>query len=154
MLQTIPAIVTKGKNIMPDLERYTVTIPKELFRSFDERNVRKGYRNRSEAIRDLIRAALIAEQWDDPNETVAASITMVYDHTTRDLTGKINDAQLQYRALVVSALHVHLDEDHCLNVIVLRGKSHEIRELADALGCIKGVKHAQLSLTTDGRDLH
>ena len=138
---------------MSDLERYTVTMPQDLFRAFDESIARKGYRNRSEAMRDLVRAALVQEQWENPDEHVAATMTLIYDHHTRDLSEKINEIQHHHGDLVVSTLHVHLDHHNCLEVIVLRGASRDVRALADALGCIKGVKHAQLALTTEGRDL-
>ena len=139
---------------MSDLERYTVTMPRDLFRSFDESIARKGYRNRSEALRDLVRAALVEEQWENPDESVAATMTLIYDHHTHDLSEKINAIQHVHGELVVSTLHVHLNHHNCLEVIVLRGLARDVRALADSLGSIKGVKHAQLALTTDGKDLH
>ena len=139
---------------MSDLERYTITMPRELLAAFDAWNARKGYKNRSEAIRDLVRAALVREEWTRPGARVAASLTLVYDHHVRSLTEKINALQHDHEGLVVSALHVHLDHHNCLEVIVLRGKAGEIQSLADALACIKGVKHAQLTLTAEGKSLH
>jgi CopG family nickel-responsive transcriptional regulator len=136
-----------------DLERYTITMPRELFVAFDQRNERKGYRNRSEAIRDLVREALIKESWANPDERVAATVTLVYDHHTRTLGEKITEVQHDYGELIVSTLHVHLDHHNCLEVIVLRGPARQIQAAADALGCIKGVKHAQLTLTTEGKGL-
>lgn len=138
---------------MSDLERYTVTMPRELLEAFDVRNQKKGYRNRSEALRDLVRSALVAEQWGDPRQRVAATFTMVYDHHTRQLSDKITAVQHDYGPLIVSTLHVHLDHDNCLEVLVMRGKSGEIREVADRLAAIKGIKHAQLSLTAEGKSL-
>ena len=138
---------------MSELERYTVTMPRELLEAFDRRNEAKGYRNRSEALRDLVRAALVEEEWADPGERAAATLTLVYDHHTRGLNEKITHIQHRFEGLAVSTLHVHLDHEHCLEVIVLRGMTRRIRELADALSCIKGVKHAKLSLTTEGKGL-
>lgn len=138
---------------MSDLERYTIAIPQELFAAFDERNRRKGYKNRSEAIRDLMREALVKEEWADPEARVAATVTMVYDHHTRTLTDRITEVQHGHGDLIVSTLHVHLDHHNCLEVVVLRGKAHEIQALADALRCIKGVKHAQLTVTTEGKSI-
>lgn len=138
---------------MSDLERYTITMPHELFAAFDERNKQKGYRNRSEAIRDLVREALVKEEWANPDERVAATVTMVYDHHTRALADKITEVQHDFGDLIVSTLHVHLDHHNCMEVIVLRGLAREIHAVADALTCIKGVKHAQLTLTTEGRGL-
>jgi CopG family transcriptional regulator, nickel-responsive regulator len=139
---------------MTDLERYTITMPRELFEAFDAWNARKGYKNRSEAIRDLVRAALVREEWSHPKAHVAASLTLVYDHHVHELSEKITELQHDHEGLVVSALHVHLDHHNCLEVIVLRGKAGEIQALADALACIKGVKHAQLTLTAEGKSLH
>jgi CopG family transcriptional regulator, nickel-responsive regulator len=138
---------------MTDLERYTITMPRSLFDAFDALNERKGYRNRSEAIRDLVRAALVHEEWARPDQPVAATLTLVYDHHTRELSEKINHIQHDHGDKIVSAMHVHLDHHNCLEVIVLRGPAGEIRALGDAISSIKGVKHAQLSLTTQGKDL-
>jgi CopG family nickel-responsive transcriptional regulator len=138
---------------MSDLERYTVTMPRELFEAFDAWNARKGYKNRSEAIRDLVRAALVREQAGHPGARVAASLTLVYDHHVRALTEKITQLQHDHEGLVVSALHVHLDHHNCLEVIVLRGRAGRIEALADSLACIKGVKHAQLAITSEGKSL-
>jgi CopG family nickel-responsive transcriptional regulator len=135
---------------MSDLERYTITIPQELFAAFDKRNKRKGYKNRSEAIRDLIREVLIQEEWADPRAQVAATMTLVYDHHTRALTDKIIDVQHDHCEMIVSTLHVHLNHHNCLEVVVLRGTAKEIQKLADSLACLKGVKHAHLALTTEG----
>jgi CopG family nickel-responsive transcriptional regulator len=126
-------------------------MPGDLFAAFDERNRRKGYKNRSEAIRDLVREALVREEWANPDERVAATITLVYDHHTRSLTDKITEVQHDYGELVVSTLHVHLDHHNCLEVIVARGLARQIHALADAMTTIKGVKHAQLALTTEGK---
>lgn len=138
---------------MSDLERYTIAIPKDLFAAFDERNRLKGYKNRSEAIRDLMREALVKEEWSDPEARVAATVTLVYDHHTRSLTDKITEVQHDYGEMIVSTLHVHLDHHNCLEVVVMRGIAKDIQALANALGCIKGVKHAQLTLTTEGKSI-
>ena len=138
---------------MSELERYTITMPTDLFRAFDERNERKGYRNRSEAIRDLVREALVREEWGDPARQVAATLTLVYDHHTRTLGDKLTDLQHDHGEIIVSTLHVHLDHHHCLEVIVLRGPSAKIRALADAVAALKGVMHSTLALSTIGEGL-
>ncbi len=135
---------------MSELQRYTIAIPADLSNAFDKRNKRKGYQNRSEAIRDLIRGALIAEEWDDPTARVAATITLVYDHHTRTLTDRITELQHDYGEMIVSSLHVHLDHHNCLEVVVVRGIARKVQQLADGLSAIKGVKHAQLTLTSEG----
>ncbi len=138
---------------MSTLERFSIAIPSELAGAFDRRNKRKGYANRSEAIRDLIRDALVKEEVRDPHAHVAATVTMVYDHHTRRLMNKITEAQHDFGQIIVSTLHVHLDHHNCMEVVVLRGTAKEVQELADALAGIKGVKHAQLTLTTEGAHL-
>jgi CopG family nickel-responsive transcriptional regulator len=136
-----------------DLERYTITIPSDLFAAFDEQIRRKGYKNRSEAIRDLIRESLVKQEWGNPNARVAATVTLVYDHHTRALADKLTSIQHDHTGIIVSTLHVHLDHHNCLEVIVLRGLAREIRSFADALACMKGIKHAQLTLTTEGKSM-
>jgi CopG family transcriptional regulator, nickel-responsive regulator len=145
-LQTIHGVVR-----MSDLERFSITIPKELSAAFDKRNKRKGYGNRSEAIRDLIREALVKEEWRDPKAHVAATVTLVYDHHTRTLTDRITEVQHDFGELIVSAMHVHLDHHNCLEVIVLRGLAKAVQALANTLAAIKGVKHAQVTLATEGK---
>ena len=135
------------------MERFSITIPKELSAAFDARNQKRGYGNRSEAIRDLIREALVKEEWSNPREKVAATVTLVYDHHTRMLTDKITEVQHDHGDLIVSALHVHLDHHNCLEVIVLRGRAGEVQALADNLSAIRGVKHAQVTLATEGKAL-
>lgn len=138
---------------MSDLERMSITIPRELWTAFDARNKRKGYKNRSEALRDLIRDALVKEEWSDPKAQVAATVNVVYDHHTRSLAQKITQVQHDHGDIIVSALHVHLDHHNCLEIIVLRGVARRVRALADALVSIKGVKHAQLTLATEGKSI-
>ena len=138
---------------MSDLERFSITIPEKLAAAFDKRNKRKGYGNRSEAIRDLIRDALVKEEWQDPKARVAATFTIVYDHHTRTLSDKITEMQHEYGDLIVSALHVHLDHHNCLEIIVLRGIAENVQALADNLAAIRGIKHAQLTLATEGKSI-
>jgi CopG family nickel-responsive transcriptional regulator len=139
---------------MSKLLRYTITMPEDLFKSFDRRNRRKGYRNRSEAIRDLVRDALVRDEWSKPDQHVAATLTIVYDHHTRGLTDKLTEAQHRHGEAIVATMHVHLDHHNCLEVIVLRGPAAKVQSLADALAAIKGVKHSNLALTTEGKTLH
>ncbi|MEN6624914.1 MAG: nickel-responsive transcriptional regulator NikR [Candidatus Sumerlaeia bacterium] len=135
---------------MADLERYTITMPKELFEAFDERIRQRGYKNRSEAIRDLVRADLVREKSARPNQRVAATITMVYDHHHHELNQTLTAIQHDFGDLVISTLHVHLDHHNCLEVLVLRGQVRKIEALADAISVLKGVKHSNLTITTEG----
>lgn len=138
---------------MSNLERYTVSMPRDLFVAFDEWLRRHSYSNRSEALRDLVRAALVEQQWTDPEARVVASLTLVYDHHVHDLGDKLTHIQHQFGDLVISTMHVHLDHHNCLEVIVMRGRADDIRKLADATSTAKGVKHARLALTTEGASL-
>jgi len=114
---------------------------------------RRGYTNRSEALRDLIRDELVAEEWRAGEEEAVAVVSLVYDHDQLDLPGRLTDAQHDHHGLVNSSLHVHLDRRSCLEVLVLRGQAKRIRALGDRLVSTRGVKHGKLILTTSGRDL-
>lgn len=137
---------------MTSLVRFGVSVEQRLLDEFDELIARKGYTNRSEAIRDLIRDHLVGQEWDDDQETVG-TVTFVYDHHVRDLTHRLTALQHDYQHLIQSGMHVHLDHDHCLEVLVLRGKGSEIQRLSDALVSTKGVKHGKLTMTTTGKGL-
>jgi CopG family nickel-responsive transcriptional regulator len=138
---------------MKELVRFGVSLDGDLLDSFDDLIARKGYTNRSEAIRDLIRDNLVAQEWDADKETVG-TVTIVYDHHVRALTDKLTSIQHDYQHLIVSGMHVHLDHDHCLEVLVVRGRGSEIKQVADTLIGTKGVKHGKLATTTTGKALH
>ena len=116
-------------------------------RLFDERNGKRGYANRSEAFRDLIRDALIQDTTAAAESNVVGALTLVYDHHVRLLTDKLTEIQHDNHHAIVSTLHVHLDHDHCLEVLVLRGKSDQVQKIADRLIATKGVQHGRLTLT-------
>jgi CopG family nickel-responsive transcriptional regulator len=138
---------------MAELIRFGVSMDDRLLERFDELIDRKGYVNRSEAVRDLIRNALVEDQWTRGEEEIVGTVTIVYDHHTRDLGDKLTEQQHSHHGSIVSALHVHLDAHHCLEVVVVRGKAAEVRRLADELIGTKGVKHGKLVTSTTGRDL-
>ncbi|MDD5165837.1 MAG: nickel-responsive transcriptional regulator NikR [Candidatus Omnitrophica bacterium] len=135
---------------MPNLIRFGVSLEKELSRKFDAHLGRKNYASRSEAIRDLIRQELVRKEWLGDRE-VAGAITLIYDHHKRELLNKITDIQHDFQKIIISAQHIHLDHDNCLEVIALKGYPREAQKLADALRSIKGVKHGTLSMSTTGR---
>ncbi len=118
----------------------------ELLRSFDREVVARGYANRSEAIRDLIRERLIRDKWRRGGRVVGV-IALVYDHRVRGLEERITDIQHHFSGEVISSMHVHLDSDHCLEVIAVRGEARRIRELTLRLLGLKGVKHGDLIAT-------
>ena len=133
--------------------RFGVSLEDRLLRRFDALISRQGYGSRSEAIRDLIRDAIVGDEWTDEEHEVAATLTLVYDHETHELSERLTDLQHSFHRQVVSALHVHLDAHNCLEVLVLRGKAGEIRRRAELLVSIKGVKHGKLTMTSTGKSL-
>lgn len=138
---------------MAEVTRFGVSLDEKLLRQFDRLIVRKGYANRSEALRDLIRESLVRDQWELGTEEAVGTITLVYDHDTRDLADKLTDLQHAHYESIVSTLHVHLDPHHCLEVLVLRGTAGTLKEIADRLIGTRGVKHGTFSATTEGRAL-
>ena len=138
---------------MTELTRFGISMGSALLGQFDRLIERKGYVNRSEAIRDLVRAALVEDQWERGDEETVGTVTIVYDHHTRDLADKLTDHQHAHHDAIISSLHVHLDHNHCLEVVVVRGSAEEVRRLADELIGTKGVKHGKLVMTTTGEGL-
>ena len=136
-----------------DTVRFGISINNRLLEHFDDLISEKGYINRSEAIRDLIRNALVEEKWRDSKEDLVGTVTLVYDHHTRELADKLTDQQHSHHHAIISALHVHLDAHHCLEVVVVKGKAGEIKRMADELIGTKGVKHGKLTTTTTGQNL-
>jgi CopG family nickel-responsive transcriptional regulator len=135
---------------MTKLTRFGVSIEKKLAVEFDNLIKKQNYPNRSEAIRDMIREQLVKKEWMGKSE-VAGTITLVYDHHKRDLLNSLVDIQHDYYHLIVANQHVHLDHDNCLEIIVVKGKPVELEGLANRLKSAKGVKHAQLTMTTTGK---
>jgi CopG family nickel-responsive transcriptional regulator len=133
---------------MSQLARIGVAIDEDLLAAFDGYIAEKGYQNRSEAFRDLIRDRLVQEETEAPNKEVVGSLTLVYDHHQRNLTDKITALQHDHHGVVVSTLHVHLDHHNCLEVLILRGRAKQVRHLADLLISVKGIQHGQLAITT------
>lgn len=135
---------------MGDLTRIGVAIDEDLLVAFDALIARRGYGSRSEAFRDLIRDALVQDRWASGSGTVVGTITLVYDHHVRLLNERLTSVQHDFHGSMLSTLHVHLDHDHCLEVIVVRGAAERVRQIADALISMKGVKHGRLTVTTEG----
>jgi len=138
---------------MSQVTRFGVSIEQRLLAQFDRVCTRKGYTNRSEALRDLIRESLVREQWDLGTEEAVGTVTLVYSHGVPDLADKLTDLQHEHYRQIVSTLHVHLDPHHCLEVLVLRGKAKDLKAMADRLIGTRGVKHGTFSATAEGRVL-
>jgi len=138
---------------MSEVTRFGVSIETKLLERFDHLIHGKGYGSRSEAIRDLIRDRLVREEWTVGNKETVGTITLVYDHHTRELSDHLTHMQHDHFKEIISTLHVHMDAHNCLEVLVVRGKAKHIRELADRLIGTRGVKHGKLTLATAGKGL-
>jgi len=135
---------------MPELVRFGVSMEKELSEEFEKYRVKKGYSNRSETLRRLIRNAFVEEDWGEGRD-VAGAITLVYDHHRREILNKITGIQHDFQTRIISTQHIHLDHNNCLEIIAVKGKPSEINKLADKLKSIKGVDHGTLSMTAIGK---
>lgn len=133
---------------MAELARIGIAIDEDLLAKFDQLIERRGYVNRSEAVRDLVRNELIQESWQNSKKEMFGTVTLVYDHHVRLLTGKLTEIQHRNHTCIIASMHAHLDHDNCLEVILLRGKAATIQKLADALIATKGVRHGRFTATT------
>ena len=139
---------------MTELARFGISIDQRLLDNFDRMITDKGYDNRSEAIRDMSRHALVEDQVNRADDTsTVGTVTLVYDHHTRDLSDKLTGHQHSHHDAIVSTLHVHLDVHNCLEIVVVRGTAAQVKRLADELIGTKGVKHGKLVLTTAGLEI-
>ena len=138
------------------MERITMSIEENLAQAFDALIARRGYRSRSEAMRDLLRRVVESERTaSDARSLCVATLSYVYNHHQRDLAERLVEAQHAQHDLVVSATHVHLDHDHCLETLILKGPTAAVRALADRLRAERGVRHGQLNvITVDADDKH
>jgi CopG family nickel-responsive transcriptional regulator len=133
---------------MADLTRISISLESALLDAFDTYLGSKGYANRSEGIRDLIRDRLVREQAQHAEGEQVAVLTLVYDHHARELAARLIDKQHHHHNLVVSSLHVHLGERHCLEVSVLRGPAAAVQHLGDELLATRGVLHGDITFTS------
>ena len=127
--------------------RFGVSMEKSLLQEFDSLCAKKGYENRSEAIRDLIRNLLIENALQDENTESVGALTLVYNHHQRELEEKLTDYQHHHLRSIISTVHVHLSPHLCMEVLLLRGKAKEIKKIAEGLIATKGVQHGKLVLT-------
>jgi len=138
---------------MSEITRFGVSIDGQLIEKFDALIARKGYTTRSEAIRDMIRDSLVEQEWETEERETVGTITLVYNHHTRELEHALTDMQHRSFHQIISALYVHLDAHNCLEVLVVKGRSSEIRKIADRLIGTRGVKHGKLTTTTTGKEI-
>ena len=137
---------------MSDLTRTSISIEADLLERFLELARRRGLANCSEAIRHLMREALVREEWDSEAEVVG-TITIVYDHHKRDLGDRLTTIQHDHHDMVLAATHIHLDHDNCLEMVAVRGPGVKVQKIADQLIGTRGVKHGKVSAMTTGKKL-
>ena len=138
---------------MSGLYRFGISLEKALIEAFDKHIRAQSYKNRSEAIRDLIREELVRKKWTEGGK-VAGAILMTYDHHKRELSNKLLDIQHDFQGTIISTQHVHLDHHHCLEVIAVKGKAHLVERLTSSLKSLVGVKHVSLSISSNGDETH
>ena len=135
------------------MTRFGVSMDDALLGQFDSLVRRKQYANRSEALRDLVRRALVEEEWDSARGEVIGVLVIVYDHRKRELTSRLLATEHGHAGEIITTLHLHLDHDNCLEAKVIRGRPAAVRKIADELMAMKGVKYGRLIPATAGNRL-
>lgn len=135
------------------LKRFSVSLEDQLLEQFDEYIKTHGYSNRSEAVRDLIRARLVNEEWELDSEVVGV-VSLVYDHHQAKLQDRITEVQHDYYQFITSSTHVHMDHHNCLEVTIVKGQASKVRELSERMIALRGVKSGNLTMTSTGDGLH
>ncbi len=153
MLLRPPNIVTlinaaDNTFLMERIERRSVAFVKEELARFDRHARKRGYKNRSEAIRDLIRQRLVEELQEDPDARMMATLTMIYNHHDHDAQHELTHLQHHAGAMIRSTLHIHMDAENCLEVLILEGKVRLLTRFADAVLSTRGVRHGKMVLTS------
>jgi len=134
--------------LMNKLVRFGVSMENDLLHEFDHLITHKGYNNRSEAVRDIVRDALVEESIQMPDGVVYGALVFLYDHHKRELEKSLSNLQHNYYENIISTSHVHVDHDHCMEVVLLKGKASMLKSLAEKILSFRGVKHGKLTLTT------
>jgi CopG family nickel-responsive transcriptional regulator len=136
----------------PGLSRFSISMSAALARQLDAMARERGYRNRSRAVADMVRAQLVEHHAHTTAREIAGTVTIVYDHHRRNVQALLTGIQHDHGGLIVSTLHVHLTHDACMEVLVVRGPAHAVRRLADRLIAARGVTHGRLTVTTTAGD--
>jgi CopG family nickel-responsive transcriptional regulator len=137
----------KGAIMTEKITRFGVSMDPDLLNEFDKIIKKKGYPNRSKAIRDIIRKDIVKEDTIAPNSDAIGTLTIIYDHHQGKLTNKLLDLQHNHHNEILTTTHIHIDHHNCLEVLVLKGKTGEIKKLADNIRALKGIKHGELVIT-------
>ena len=135
------------------LKRFSISLDEQLLEQFDDYIRPRGYSNRSEAVRDLIRKVLVNEEWEQDSEVVGV-VSIVYNHHQPQLQEKITELQHKYHQLITSTTHVHMEHHNCLEVTIVKGRATLVRELAENLMALRGVKDGNLAMSSTGGHLH
>ena len=138
---------------MGECIRFGVSLPKQLLERFDKEIGKKGYGNRSEAIRDLIRQSIVDSSWEKSSGETAAAVVLVYDHHRRGVTEYLTNEQHDHHDNIISSMHAHLDHNNCMEVILLRGLASKIKSIAQKLSSAKHVKLGRFVPATLGKDI-
>lgn len=133
---------------MSDITRFGVSIESALVEAFDALSRKKGFANRSDALRQCMRNALQEEANTNPKSQVSGVLSVIYDHHNSDLSKKLTSLQHEVHETVMTSLHVHLDLHHCLEVMILKGQNDTVQQLADKLSTTRGVLKANLAITS------
>jgi CopG family nickel-responsive transcriptional regulator len=131
---------------MTDLTRTALAIDSELLEKFDSWMARHGYSNRSQAVRDLMRGALVKEEWADPKAQVVGSLSIIYDHSMHTLAQELTQMQHQDFHAILCSQHVHLAHERCLEAILMQGQAGQVRKIADAIIATRGIKTGELTM--------
>ncbi len=135
------------------LKRFSISLDEQLLEQFDGYIHPRGYSNRSEAVRDLIRKVLVNEEWEQDSEVVGV-VSIVYNHHQPQLQEKITELQHKCHQLITSTTHVHMEHHNCLEVTIVKGRATLVRELAENLMALRGVKDGNLAMSSTGGHLH
>lgn len=135
----------------PNAARFGVSMNRELLAQFDALIARQGWPNRSEAIRHLVRERLVQEEWEVSDAETVGTVTIVYSHEVRELTERLTELQHHYHRQIISTMHIHLDMHNCLEILAIRGRSREVKAIANRLLSTKGIKLGRLTTTTTGK---
>jgi CopG family nickel-responsive transcriptional regulator len=132
------------------LRRFSVSMAGSLVGQLDTLVEATGYRNRSRALSDMVRAQLVEHRAYHGNQEIVGTITIVYDHHKRGVQALLTEIQHRQQHLIVSTMHIHLDHQNCLEVLAVRGRARDVKKIADRLIATRGVKHGRLTVTTTG----
>ncbi|MGE0015038.1 MAG: nickel-responsive transcriptional regulator NikR [Candidatus Methanomethylophilaceae archaeon] len=133
---------------MDGVTRIGVSLEPELLKEFDESISSKGYVSRSEAIRDLVRDSLAESEWKNEEECMVGVIVMVYDHNVTNVGDKLTNIQHDHSGNVNTSIHVHLDHDRCMEILIVEGKLGSLKKLASEITSIKGVLRGRLTMVS------